>query len=348
MQLDMHYYGTYSMARAAGIKPEFAQAIAASAQYVDDSNTAGIELRDGAFLSCAATAHHPVDTRNIDAHDQRQVWIPFHFLPGNKGATFEERLVCQMDSALANEVIDHALVHANKSYGPMLIGVVAHVYADTFSHYGFSGISSEKNSVDNDSITPRITSSEILRYAKAKADDFFEKRKADAADLIKLGHGGVATYPDRPYLHWNFRYSDGRLSGERDNPTTFQLACEKLHGMFVRFGQATPNCANLDDFVPFEKMRGAVTDIIVREGKIEERIEAWQKAANAGKLYRQAGPIPVYQGGRFSEDLARLPNYASHEIEEKFVFQFMQAATLHRDFVLRQLLPNHGLQILVP
>ncbi len=31
-----------------------------------------------------------------------------------------------------------------------LVGVAAHVYMDTFSHYGFSGISSSLNSVDGD------------------------------------------------------------------------------------------------------------------------------------------------------------------------------------------------------
>lgn len=55
MQLDTRSYGTYAMARAAGIKPEFAQAIAAAAQYVDDSNTANVALRDGAFLASAAS-----------------------------------------------------------------------------------------------------------------------------------------------------------------------------------------------------------------------------------------------------------------------------------------------------
>jgi hypothetical protein len=59
MQLDMHYDGTYAVARAAGIKPEFAQVIAAAAQCVDDSDTANVALRNGTFLaSAASTAWH--------------------------------------------------------------------------------------------------------------------------------------------------------------------------------------------------------------------------------------------------------------------------------------------------
>ncbi len=348
MQLDMHYYGTYSMARAAGIKPKHAQVIATAAQYVDDSDTALIELQDGAFLGCAATAHHPVDTRNIEANDQRQVWIPFHFLPGNEGNTFEERLVCRMDSALANKAVDHALEHADKPYGLSLLGVVAHMYADTFSHYGFSGITSDINGVDTNSITPKISSFEVLKYIKAKADDFFEKRKADAAELIKLGHGGVATYPDRPYLRWSFSYLDSRSSGERDNPATFLLACEKLHGLFCRFGRAAPAYINPDETLSFSRIRNAVVDVLACEGKMEKRIEAWQEAAAQGKLFRNAEEIPDYRENAFTEDLTLLPNCTSSEIKDKAIFQFMQAASVHREFVLRKLLPDHGLQILLP
>ena len=66
MQLDMHYYGTYSMARAAGINPDTAQIIATSAQFVDD-NVAKSEVtfRDGSRIDAEATAHHTVDTNNL-------------------------------------------------------------------------------------------------------------------------------------------------------------------------------------------------------------------------------------------------------------------------------------------
>ena len=38
MQLDMHYYGTYAMARAAGLKPQVCITIATASQFVDDKN----------------------------------------------------------------------------------------------------------------------------------------------------------------------------------------------------------------------------------------------------------------------------------------------------------------------
>lgn len=37
MQTDMHYYGTYFLARAAGLNATAALSIAIAAEYVDDS-----------------------------------------------------------------------------------------------------------------------------------------------------------------------------------------------------------------------------------------------------------------------------------------------------------------------
>ena len=86
MLTDMHYYGTYAMARAAGLKKKIAETIATASQFVDDNaEKDSINFRDGARLDAEATAHHAVDIKNTDLEDQRKIWVPFHFLPG----TFE-------------------------------------------------------------------------------------------------------------------------------------------------------------------------------------------------------------------------------------------------------------------
>ncbi len=36
MQIDMHYYGVYALARVVGIRPEEAKLIACSSQFVDE------------------------------------------------------------------------------------------------------------------------------------------------------------------------------------------------------------------------------------------------------------------------------------------------------------------------
>ena len=48
MQLDMHYYGTYAMARAGGLNSDAARIIATSAQFVDDNTAQShVGFRDG-------------------------------------------------------------------------------------------------------------------------------------------------------------------------------------------------------------------------------------------------------------------------------------------------------------
>ena len=51
MQIDMHYYGTYAMARAAGLNRETARTVATSSQFVDDNAARGhVTFRDGARI----------------------------------------------------------------------------------------------------------------------------------------------------------------------------------------------------------------------------------------------------------------------------------------------------------
>ena len=73
MQLDMHYYGTYAMARAAGLKKESCEIIATAAQFVDDNaEKESVEFRDGARLDVEATAHHAINIKNIDRAEDRK------------------------------------------------------------------------------------------------------------------------------------------------------------------------------------------------------------------------------------------------------------------------------------
>ena len=350
MQLDMHYYATYALARAAGISPEKSLTIAKSAQFVDDSSTVAEASADGVFLCHEATAHHPAELEaNATKDDQRRVWVPFHFLPGGAGNTFEEKLICQKDSQIAREMVGHAISLGTKSYGAELLGITAHVYADTFSHYGFSGITSELNKVVSDSIDIETHSADVLNYIKGKASEFFVKRAADAIDLLALGHGSVATYPDRPYLSWSFSYEDGRASGVRSNATTFMAACEALYNMFVS-AAAIASDWRTGQRVEFSSIKSDIEKIIRLEGKMDERVEAWQQASKKGLIYTNptGEPIPGYSCDEFSADVTDLVDKQFNAVSDTDVYLFMQAAKVHREYVLHELLPIHGIKVMYP
>lgn len=349
MQTDMHYYATYAMARAAGLNDGTARVIATAAEYVDDSDHIEVTLRDGTRVVSQATAHHPADRANTDRHDQWRTWVPFHFLPGNTGTTQDEKLLCTIDSALAREMVEHHISHARQDHAVLLVGIAAHVYSDTFSHYGFSGISSDYNRVDTGSVQLHSEDRGLIALLRNKADNFVNRYVGEVVDLFKLGHASVATYPDRPYLTWSFTYRDGmRHSGRRENPVTFARACEQLHRMFALFNGAVPGFfGDASKGHTFAQIRQAVCDILVVEADMDERIAAWQEAAVAGRLYPNPGrePIPVYDASSFEEDLEALAELTEAQAKRTLIYQFITAAEVHRNYVLDDLLPRHGIEI---
>lgn len=381
MQKDMHYFGTYAMARAAGIAPKVCQIIATAAEFVDDNGDhETIEFPDGGRLDFIPTAHHTTDIKNINHHDQRLIWVPFHFIPGNEGRTISERLLCRKDSAIAREMVEHNLSLAQKPFGLYLVGITAHVYADTFSHYGFSGVSSRLNKIDSSSFEldeldpkvrtyieqkasrfkekygdemdamPNIRDPEKWNYSLSNAISIFKDRfLSDAAETLSggLGHGAAMTYPDRPYLRWKFDYEHPkkRPSGLRDNPATFLEACEKLHAMFVKLADKNSSVKH-DEGRDFADIRDTVARILLTQAPCKEREKAWKNAAKSGELFMQPENILPYQGTQWMRGLESLRKATdSRKALDKHIFRFFQAAAAHRTFVLRDLLTRHQLVV---
>lgn len=210
MQKDMHFYGVYSLCRAAGINEETAGIIAYSSQFVDDSlcDESLIFKQEKSAILSTMTSHKPLDLKNAFEEDQWRVWVAFHFLPGNaiNAKNFTERMICQKNSKTAKAILEHALKNKKEKIGPYLCGITAHVFADTFAHFGFVGLSTPLNKVEDSSIhTYEINSKTKIRN-KRKMIGFFARLKSTLAETIPMGHGAVATLPDKPYLKWEYKY----------------------------------------------------------------------------------------------------------------------------------------------
>lgn len=367
MQEDMHYYGTYAMARAAGLVVKDAKVVAYAAQYVDDSTANDSEVHeDGGMFQTIATAHtnsEAIANAAADHLEQRRVWVPFHFFPGNKGETLSKKLKCVKDSKLAQEMVSNHIRHAvsvKKEYGLALMGIMAHVYADTFSHYDFSGVSSKYNKVDGSSFELDVKDKKAKAYIMGKFSSFLNKytptfiiknfrnfvSKGASVATGALGHGAVGTYPDRPFLRWRFTFKkDDRDSGWRVNSANFLEACEQLHGAFSLYAK---EAQIIKDPVAFESIKDRVGKILSLELAKEGRIEAWVEAVEKGDLF----PVQPNEALFFSkhdweqqkddfEDLT-----SADQMIEKDVYKFHQAAIYHRDYTLKQLLPRHGIVVL--
>ena len=358
MQTDMHFYGTYAIARAAGLVQRDAFIVAYSAQFVDDSNQQDSNKHeDGGMIWGIATAHHPIRDvkQNLDLGEQRRVWVPFHFIPGGEGQALEEKLLCSKDSEIANQMIsNHVDVAAGKKpFGFHLLGIAAHVYMDTFSHYGFSGISSEYNKVKQRTIdisgnkwTGTSTGGQDIGvYLADKCKSFYAKYVEGAvSELAALGHGGVATYPDRPFLHWRFEYEKDRPNNEavadRNNPETYLEGCQKLHNYLSKFAKryyASPEIKG------FSSIEDTVKEVLNYQGDKQQRIDQWlqfiKEQYDEGTVSYSHEDWELQKGEAFDQLNSSTAGIATD------IYRFYQAATYHRYYVLKDLLPEHGIMV---
>lgn len=354
MQIDMHYFGTYCIARAAGFSLESARIVATSAQFVDDNaKQEDIELADGSSCKVEPTAHHIGDLNMNDADSQRLVWVPFHFLPGNVGSSFTERLICQKDSPIAQEMCAHYLSRTGDNCFLPLLGIMAHVYGDTFAHYGFSGVSSRLNRVEKFSFEFQDIDGEIKAYILGKRDSVWDKLnplirniKSAVAEMGSnaLGHAGVVTFPDRPFLKWRFDYVARGDSGWRNNVDTYMVFAEKFHAMVTQLANQHLEWADLSQQQSWQELAPKIRKILQVQAKKEERIKAWQEATSQGDLFIHPEIIPTYEDWNMAFD--GLSSMSSDQAIKQPIYHFYQAASYHRWYVLRELLPKHKLMVI--
>jgi len=370
MDMDMHYYGTYAMARAAGLNAETALTIATAAEFVDDSTETEVYVHpDGARFQGEATAHHPTELKPInDLDDQILVWVPFHFLPGGIGTSQSQRLVCRKDSPIAQEMVSHALDLSDRPYAAELLGITAHVYADTFAHYGFSGVSSRLNRVDGESLKahnndPMATSmfEQRLNTFMAKfgvqgglVKNFRSRLLSGGAEIVSgaLGHGAVATFPDQPYLEWSYGYEMADLWGagwrvERANADDFIEGARALHGMFREFATRRPDLSDGKGGYDFDQLAPTVRALVTLIAHRDARITAWKKRAAEGAFSRDGvEALSDYDHRPWRDQAQALKTLPEPSAAlELPVYRFHLAAAIHRNFVLRDLLPQHGIVV---
>ena len=361
MQIDMHFYGVYALCRAAGLNPETSYTIAHASQFVDDAIDAEVvALRDGRGLLPTMTSHRPIDYQNTLPGDQWRVWIPFHFLPGAGKNAIQptdprqfliEALICREDSPIAQQMLRDALKKKNQNLWPHLIGLVSHVYADTFSHSGFLGIASDLNKVKAESI--KITGhhgSSIVHYIWTKYEEFKTRFVSDFAEMVPVGHAAVATFPDRPYLKWEFEYEregDGTVKVERNNPAIYMRACKKLYQFFSRFSGLAQQFSDSSGPIPWDDIERPLQKLISFEAPKQERVERWKKAIGSGKFCK---PTPADKKVHYDEGLWR-PRQVEYQrgpdvpVEDTDTYRFIQAAHEHRRYVLLELLPKAGILV---
>jgi hypothetical protein len=351
MQIDFHHGVTYVVSRLAGFDHDGASKIAYSAQYVDDAINSGVIRFDNGFLfSRLSSAHKMLDYRNFQELSNHRVWIPFHFLPGNRGLPAEDqspgdiidKLICRPNSPIAQDMVRECIERRTTPYALYRLGITMHVYVDTWAHQGFAGINHPVNVahslVDGQGQPDRKLLDRLKGYFVGEA--------------LPLGHGAVLSHPDKPFLRWG--YTNGR--GERvtrDNPTDFLQAADCMCRVLQRYllGDADADVEGLPevDRTLIGQMLRTITD-----DKGDVRHQKWLAAIAAGKFSFGPAQVTYVAKGKGSWKHAALNTEQLIDREddifpyrEEFLTShwklFHDALQAHHFHVLHELLPRYGI-----
>jgi hypothetical protein len=199
MNSEFHYYAVHALALEAGFDEERAFIIANSSQEVDAATT------PLAFDTPTGRVDIIVSQNYLfwDESVKRDIYLPFHFLPGDPKAASASRKDGRTNPYAVtpnSEAAKELLVMALRDKDPYLIGVALHTFADTWAHQNFCGLLGGWNDVGGSSIT---------------------------ASLPPAGHLQALSSPDEPSVRWE----DPRLLPDRShvvNRVRFADAAKKI------------------------------------------------------------------------------------------------------------------------
>jgi len=346
----MHFYGVYCLARSAGINAKTSHIIATASQFVNDATTIDSVLIENKRCIRPIRTSFKQSPPHYTEEDAWRVWIPFHFLPGNEPAdgTFEERILCRKNSLIAQKLALFALKEEHGDLWPYLIGITAHAYADTFSHYDFSGLAHQHNRIIPESIQfDKNHQGMIAEYMDSRSNIFMNKYLIDM-NHQPVGHACVASYPDRPFLKWRFE-KDVKKSAKvfwRDNTSDYMEACECLYYFFLEY--IKKNSKVLDPKGPkkWEDISPIVRFILGIEAPCDQRIPVWKRNLLSG-VFGELTPVDQdlqYDRHRWQLNRTRWECEDSGEaIEKSHAYLYYKAARVYQQFVLSNLLVENGL-----
>lgn len=367
MQKDFHFTTTYVLARLAGFNKDESEIISSSSQFIDDATDAGkILFSNRAGYEFFSSAHKMLDYRNFEELQNHYSWIPFHFLPGNKTDDplfknedkFIQKLICQPNSEVAQVMITKMLEKRDKPFSLYQLGITMHVYADTWAHQKFCGISHKTNSVQ-----------EILDYHDNSHDHhhnnrikrYFKKRWWERifswllTEYSPLGHGPALSMPDKPFLKWQYINYSGQVV-KRDNTKIFLDACHHVYSALKSYKDGHSKFKFFE--IPETDLKSIHNLFLTLTSDEQEiRVEAWKEEIAKGLFSFGAEKI-TYRGegeSNWKEGLGfKLPeelNGVSRDViySKKFLETpwklFHDAAADHRRTILHEVLPQFNITV---
>ena len=256
MDISFHYYAVKTLAYIAGFKDKEAQIIAQYSQYVDDynptysrrygnvpdwlRNKAGSDiyipdkLNPFNFRPVTTGFAIPVDIASMLTKTfQRNVISPFHFIPFNrekmdKGekVTMPAKITNGGDDSLIAKLLNDAKQEyrqdsneEQRRYKLMHIGMLLHVFADTYAHQTFSGYNEICNNMKVSKIIDNNTGIDITSRTIGYVDKIlklYEDAEGKFNDkLFEIGHMLVGHVPDWTHISFEMKFFDANGNTQR-------------------------------------------------------------------------------------------------------------------------------------
>lgn len=347
MQIDFHFYTIYSLARAAGFNQEKSHIIAYSSQHTDDAKYEhALEFENGGRFQQVLTAHQFLDPNVLTKPICYRIWVPFHFLPGNLGLDFYERMFTRANSVVAQRIIDDFLNSSLKQYSLHRLGIILHLYADTWSHQNFMGLIRDNM---ND-----IKKLKVKDETKGSIKFLFEKLKKNILEYAapQLGHAQAGTIPDEPYRDWEYEDYKGRYF-QISNQERLLDAAKNCYTVLLKFLKRFPQFASSLP-LPWQNNIEKVSSLFSIKQDLDIRTTAWQKAIlNADFGFKPEGRdfSLIYDDREWFKTAVEViktegepDRYERKEgLETSNWKYFHDAATYHRFCVLHEILPEYGI-----
>ena len=279
MQIDFHYYATYSACILAGYSHEESVDICYSSLFTDFC-TRDFLSKINAPLS-AATSQKQVElldapTDVLGLQDITRIWSSFHFLPGDLYAEkrgtgvykMKYRLICSPNGALLADVVNNA---KDRSY--QAIGIAMHVLADTWAHRYFAGTPSLVINNTNSffyEIMPNGEERRISFSHNPSLKDDPDKSLYVASiytpgenSIMNLGHGRAGHLPDYSYIRYKYLPAWGEYEEIlKDNPSDYYFAfCQMVYALRFLHGNEKEfrlNTYSEDAVAPYKERISAI------------------------------------------------------------------------------------------
>jgi hypothetical protein len=272
MDIFFHYYAVKIIARVAGFSIADAEMIAKYSQYVDDYNPTVLDrrylnmpgwvedkkmsnllIKDGAicnFRPMPTGFNDKIDMLvAMDEDFQKNTISSFHFIPQSKAKidagdrrTYPAKISGGGDGSIISILLQDAKTNFKSSKTEdekiralMYIGMLLHIFADTYAHQGFTGFNEPANIVTILNIKNNATNKDFGFWDKSNLEmllNWYSKLPLLYNRAIQTGHSLAGHLPDLSHVKYILKYTNP-ASGtekiqERDNTAIYMDAAKEM------------------------------------------------------------------------------------------------------------------------